>query len=219
MKRPRFRAMSHWRNLTLIRGYLFVIAVAFVLGTLAGPADALMIIDPIDYTPPSAGSKIAGPLKSDFLTLDPTDTGDLHGTVYFDGLQIFTYELAVTPGVNHVSAFSTAPGLIGFNGVAGYDFTEAVGAVGGAGISAFMITLFDDGSISWTNSSGLWGANEKITLFYESTFGPGQGNYRMLNGGPAQTTNFFPTPEPASMALLSMGFAGLLGVVRRFRKS
>lgn len=220
-----------------------IFAMASVLGALAEPAEALMV-NPVDWDTikGSVGTAVAGPLPTVFLTSSSMDMGDLVGTVYFDSTtQIFTYEFLVTPGIPFITEFTSAPGLISFTGDAGYSFSEALDA--GAHLStlnpfpgpltldpsnAFTIELDDtDNFINWRVNSfhklfggSLWeSAGSPITFFYQSTHDPGQNSYTLLNGTDGKTTNFFPTPEPASMALLSMGFAGLLGVVRRFRKS
>jgi hypothetical protein len=131
---------------------------------------------------------------------------------------IYTYQHQVTPGVDFPNdpPFPTPATLLpltnarefrlnfpaaGFNGVAGYRFSEAATALN-PGITITTEQL-DDGSLVWRlpENSG-WDTNESITFFWQTTqpsSGPG-GSYGIANesqSGNAQGP--LPIPVPLQM--------------------
>ena len=83
----------------------------------------------------------------------------------------------------------------GFNGVAGYDFAEATGAIGNADIT---IEESANGALAWRIPDGSgWDTNEPITFFWQTSqrpTGPG-GVYAATNGILSGTGNG-PLPAP-----------------------
>ncbi|WP_416396224.1 hypothetical protein [Allohahella sp. A8] len=141
---------------------------------------------------------------------------------------VYTYSHTVTPGVDHpndppfpnpatvvefddVGSFSLGFEAYGFNGVAGYDFTEA--AFAGVG---FSLEQSDLGELIWLADSEGWDTGEPITFFWQTTqapAGPG-GVYAISNAidsgagaGPIPVATAVPAPL-AALLLLS-GLAGI----------
>lgn len=145
---------------------------------------------------------------------------------------IYTYIHTVTPGVdsandgpfaqpatvaatNGVTEFRLAFSAQGFNGVAGYLFSDATTALGGA--DGLDIEQLADGSLLWTvsGSTSGWDTAQPISFFWQTTqppSGPG-GVYSISNGivsgsgaGPLPTV----VPEPSCLVVLTV-LGGLLG--------
>ncbi|GAA3960517.1 hypothetical protein GCM10022278_18290 [Allohahella marinimesophila] len=99
----------------------------------------------------------------------------------------------------------------GFNGVAGYDFSEA----DLAGVN-FSIDQGASGSLAWIADGQGWGTGEAITFFWQSTqapAGPG-GLYSISNptgsgagAGPVPVATV--VPEPLMPTLLITGLAAM----------
>ncbi|MGF1602288.1 MAG: exosortase, PEP-CTERM interaction domain protein [Thermosynechococcaceae cyanobacterium] len=128
---------------------------------------------------------------------------------------IYTYQHRVTPGVDLPNdAPFPSPGTIlpltnvrefrlnfpaaGFNGIAGYRFSDATTA--GAEIDT---ELLDDGSLVWRlgENSG-WDTGESITFFWQTTqppSGPG-GSYGIANDSQSGTAQG-PLPIPVSLRM------------------
>lgn len=151
---------------------------------------------------------------------------------------IYTYVQSVTPGADPVPNDPPFPNAdemgdpdpvafyrlgfdpAGFNGVVGYDFSEAAAA----GVS-FMIEA-DASGITWTTEDGGdWTSGETISFFFQSTqnpSGPG-GVYQIGNdaftasaAGPLPTELPVTTPIPLPAGALLFGTALLgLGLLRR----
>ncbi len=146
---------------------------------------------------------------------------------------IYTYAHTVTPGVdlpndppfpqpgvvvslNDVTEFALGFAAEGFNGVAGFDFSQATDAIGDPGLIA--IEQLGDGSLVWTLSSLDWDAGEPITFFWQTTqppSGPG-GTYAISDGvvtgvgaGPLPTE----IPEPGTA--VTIGLITLAGLGAR----
>ncbi len=131
---------------------------------------------------------------------------------------IYTYRHQVTPGVDFpndapfpspstilpltdVGTFRLNFSAEGFNGVAGYSFSDAANALNdGVEITT---TQNNDGSIAWDLSDGSgWDTNESITFFWQTTqppSGPG-GSYGIANASQIGTAQG-PLPIPVSLKL------------------
>lgn len=147
---------------------------------------------------------------------------------------IYTYVHTVTPGVDlpndgpflpnpdvviafdDVTEFGLGFEAVGFNGVAGYRFSDAAAALGGA--DAFDIEQLGDGSLLWTLSTNDWDVGESISFFWQTTQPPsGPGGVYSISDGLATGSGAGPlptaVPEPGTAAMLGL-FLGL-GRVRR----
>ncbi|MBI1357558.1 MAG: PEP-CTERM sorting domain-containing protein [Acidobacteria bacterium] len=200
-----------------------VLPAALLLFGPLQPADAVPLAVETDY------STVIGTLGSlidtasaDFIGPGSVDLGDLTTDVYYDG-SIYSYVHTVTPQTNNVSEFATAFGVYGFNGTAGWDFTEASAAGGDGDAGDFLVD--DDlinGTIDWeTTGAGLgtgngFGSGETITFFYQSDKAPGPAYYSMINGGAGNAQTLGPTvPEPGTVLLLGSALLGLAAIRRR----
>jgi hypothetical protein len=127
----------------------------------------------------------------------------------------------VDPGV--VSSFSLGFAPAGFNGVAGYDFTQAANE----GL-AFSIEEDDTtGYLTWTSIADDWTAGDAMTFFFQTTQGPsGPGGQYVLTGDLASGTAAGPLPAPipvppapvpvtGSALFLLTALAASLGLSRR----
>lgn len=149
--------------------------------------------------------------------------GSLTTNVYFDG-SLYTYENIVTPATNNISEFVTAFGVDGFNGVAGWSFSEAAAAGGAGDASDFLIDndLLDN-TLDWeTTGAGFsapgtngFGSGETITFFFQSDLPPAPNFYALINGGAGNARTLGPAvPEPSTVLLLGSALFGL-GFLRR----
>jgi hypothetical protein len=201
---------------------------ALMMALMAGTTRADTILPSVDYDTIAVGVLVAGPHLSDFITPKGADMGDLLGNVYYnEDTDLYTYEMTVTPTVDNIKEWSAGFDVLGFNGVAGYSYSDSA-AAGGAGDSTdFSVHLDPDGSIDWeTNRSNFFfDANESITFFFQSTLPPTEFKaYTIINGKQGMASNFAPGREgpgqvipvpaalPAGLALL-----GLCGLARRRR--
>lgn len=148
---------------------------------------------------------------------------------------IYTYTHTVIPGVDNpndapfpnpgtvlpfddVSQFSLGFAATGFNGVAGYSFTDAANAN-----VEFSIELLPSGEISWVTNNMDWDTGETITFFWQTTqapSGPG-GTFNISNSnGSASGAGPIPTAiqvkEPATLSVVLLG---LLVALRRVKKT
>ncbi len=146
---------------------------------------------------------------------------------------IYTYVHQVTPGVdfpndapfplpentiafNDVQQFSLGFDAAGFNGIAGYSFSQAENVLGSDG--SFDIEQLDNGSLVWNVSGGEnWDTNnsnpETITFFWQTTqapSGPG-GTYIASNNSTSGSGNG-PLPTPVQSVPEHNGILGLLAV-------
>ena len=147
---------------------------------------------------------------------------------------IYTYVHSVTPGVdfpndvpfpapdtlvafNDVQEFSLGFDAAGFNGVAGYSFSQADNALGSE--ASFDIEQLNNGSLVWTVAGGEgWDTTdannpETITFFWQTTqapSGPG-GTYTASNISNSGSGNG-PLPVPVQAVPENNGTIGLIAV-------
>ncbi|MEO1560514.1 MAG: exosortase, PEP-CTERM interaction domain protein, partial [Cyanobacteria bacterium J06632_19] len=113
-----------------------------------------------------------------------------------------------------VQEFSLGFDAAGFNGVAGYSFSQAENALGSDG--SFNIEQLDDGSLAWTLSGGEgWNTNssnpETITFFWQTTQAPsGPGGTYIASNNITSGSGNGPLPTPVQTVPEPNGILGLL---------
>ncbi len=141
---------------------------------------------------------------------------------------IYTYQHQIIPGkdlpndlpfltpdivvpFNGVTEFRMQFPAHGFNGVAGFDFSQVNAAIGNTNIE---IEQLADGSLVWILPSGSgWDTNESITFFWQTTqrpSGPG-GVYAATNQTLSGAGNG-PIPEPVAISEPTIGLLLLMGL-------
>jgi len=207
-----------------IRPVLAALVVAAMAGTTFAGA-----ISGTDYDTIAAGSLVAGPTTTTFQAWDPVTSsfnnmGDLTGRV-FNNNGTYTYEMTVTPTVDNISEFNTQFSVLGFNGVAGWSYSDASSA-GGTGTSGDVnVTVDPDGTIDYNvnPNSAFFGSGESITFFFQSTLPPTQMlAYGLINHQNGAALNWAPgrggegqgIPAPAALPA-GMALLGLVGAIRR----
>lgn len=144
---------------------------------------------------------------------------------------IYTYIHQVTPGVdfpndppfpapenaiafNDVQEFSLGFDASGFNGFAGYSFSEAQNALGSD--ANFDIKQLNDGKLVWTVSGGEgWNTNssnpETVTFFWQTTQAPsGPGGTYIASNNSTSGSGAGPLPLPVQTVPEHNGVLGLL---------
>ncbi|WP_166425178.1 exosortase, PEP-CTERM interaction domain protein [Paraglaciecola sp. 20A4] len=137
---------------------------------------------------------------------------------------IYTYAHTVIPGVDKendapfpnppvvlpfddVQTFSLGYEAVGFNGIAGYSFSNAATAN-----VSFDIDLNDAGELVWSTTSDEWDSTEEITFFWQTSQAPsGPGGIYAINNssgtasgrGPVPTA--LPVPEPVNLGFMLLG--------------
>ncbi len=147
---------------------------------------------------------------------------------------IYTYVHQVTPGVdfpndapfpapentipfNDVNEFSLGFDAAGFNGIAGYSFSEAENALGSD--ANFDIQQFNDGSLAWSVSGGEgWNTNssnpETVTFFWQTTQAPsGPGGTYIASNNNTSGSGAGPLPTPVQTVPENNGILGLLAPI------
>ena len=159
-----------------------------------------------------------------FINDDDQGVGDLESSVSCpDGIDpctpptnppgtIYTYVHTAIPGVDlpNDPPFPTPDQIVtfddvlsfrlgfvaeGFNGVAGYDFSQAATALGTS--DEISIELEDDGSLTWSIDSDEWDSNEPLTFFWQTTQPPSDpGGVYSINDGAVTGLGAGPLPVP-----------------------
>ena len=193
------------------------------------------LITPQDFSSIDLGEVIVGPLGSvvsdDFTTVSSQDIGDLNSSVFANSATgLFTYTHQVTPGVDNIDSFGVSFPATGFNGIAGYDFSQSNSAGGNGEEADFEIVSKSntDKTITWNIPDGaesFFDAGETITFFWQSTLRPvGPFGTYSLDNGSSLGNAIGPTPnvpvpepvtEPHSLGLLT--FLGFLVITNSLK--
>ena len=202
-----------------------IISAISLLTISIGQAQAATLIPPLDFNSIDRGEVIVGPLgptvSDDFTTSASEDIGDLNSSVFDNSATgLFTYTHQVTPGVDDINSFAVSFPATGFNGIAGYDFTQSNIAGGNGDGTDFEIDFNTDGTITWNISDSadlFFDTGETITFFWQSTLRPvGPFGTYSLNDSLSEGTAIGPTPNaPAPEPVFepsSLGLFALLGL-------
>ena len=158
------------------------------------------------------GGLFAGPISDDFVTASPPPPtiGAAINTVYYDAQSLlYTYVHEVTPTINNISEFNTGFAVAGFNGIAGYSFSQSAAAGGPGNGTGISIELDPDRTLDWSvdNANKYWDSGEKITFFFQSTIRPGLGDYNLVNSEVGTAVSYAPVPEPSTYLLFGSALA------------
>ena len=197
-----------------VRALLAIALLTAIVIAPVQPASAIPIV-PTNLDFLAVGGQF-GPAHVDtVLGFGGLDLGKLKDKVYYDG-SWYTYVHWFTPSVANpnVSELNTGFNVLGFNGVAGYSFNDAVSAA-----VAFSVELDPDGTLDWEVSSGAgtWGVGETVALFFQSDRPPTIGPYNVIDGEVGRGYSYAPVPTLASFGLSLIGL-GLLGTHQIFRR-
>lgn len=140
----------------------------------------------------------------------PATIGTLTNNVYFDSTSgIYTYTHGVAPSINNISEFNTGFEVLGFNGVAGWSYSEAAATGGPGNGTGFSIDLDPDGTLDFEldpNNSFL-DIGENITFFFQSNQSPGLDSYNLVNSEVGTAVSYAPAPEPSTYLLFGSALA------------
>lgn len=203
----------------MVRRLTFSIGLAMLL--LVSRQASAVPVAPVDLDGLALGAPVTGVLTDPFVVaLPPPPTmGTIESQVFFDGTN-YTYVHTVTPTTNHNFLFNTEFEVEGFTGVAGWSFSDALGA-GGFGNSLDFTIESVNAQLNWIpRLGGLfagWETMEAITFFFVSTKPPGIGDYNLLSTEAGSAQTLAPVPEPGSIALFGSGLVGLYAAMKRRR--
>jgi hypothetical protein len=193
--------------------------VSIVLPLYSGSAVSAAV-SPTDFDTLELGVLYTTELVSDWQQVTGGATGKLTANVYQNDNGIFTYQLDLAAASStSPSEFNTQFSVAGFNGIAGYSFSDAIHAGSADTSQAFFIDHEDDGTLDWNANiyqmrEGFWAAAEEISFFFQSTLAPGEGGYNFIS--PASTaTGYAPVPVPAAILLLGSALLGLTAVRKK----
>ncbi len=217
-------------------------SITWYTDTLAnGGTPYLYFRSPANFDTLDKGVLVAGPMSQTIITppMNPPPPEQVHGTyttrVWLDSRGVYTYEVVLTPIVDEISVVNalgapTVAGLPGFNGVAGWSFSQAAAMTPASyayqpdppsgpyvALSAPNEVMhaigLDDGTITWmTHQSGFWplpscfpvtcAGGTPLTFFYQSTWAPtANGVYSMTNQYPGTSAGLLaPTIAPVFQA-------------------
>lgn len=199
------------------RKFFAVIMGAVALLAQAVSAAPIVAIN-YDTIIATQGTQVSGPSVDTFINLGtPSDVGTLTNTVFFnDNTGVYTYVHLVNPtNSQDFSEFNTGFAPLGFNGVAGYSFSQAASI----GVS-FNVVVGDDGTIDWeTTTEADWDAGESVTFFFQSDRAPTTGGrYNIIDGVVGSAFSFQPIPAPAALygGMMLMGM--VIATTRRRRR-
>lgn len=240
--------MRNWTPKRLVRrrlppAFLLLALICAILFGRIGVAEAYIDHDltPVDLAAIAPGDLLQGPELTDFVTniYSPPVIGTLAVTVY-QSAGLYTYTLEVTPEYGEEFNFGfpvggyTGTGFEGgFNGVAGYRFTQAENAGSVTGAGAFRQSINADGTLDWavrTDESGFYERDERhwtekpVTFFFQTTAAPGMNGLYNLGPDAGETFNLAPgagspVPLPSAAVLLASGLLGGFGLMRRGRRA
>ena len=211
----------------MVRTLTVVIGLAMSL--MAAREASAIPITPRDLDSWMGGSKVGSQSGLFKVANPPVTIGDISSNVFFDGSQ-YTYVHTVTSHVSlesnsyFATAFSVAKG---FNGIAGWSFSDASSA-GGTGTDTDFSLNEDQGHLTWSlrftdgpdgpDLRSSWDPFEPIDFFFVSAQPPGARAYFLSPGfGPGEAQTLGPIPEPGSLVLLGSGLAGLYATLRQRR--
>jgi hypothetical protein len=213
------------------KNLLMAVAAAATMAVMTAPAGAILITA-TDYDSAafqaSLGAQIPPTLVNSIITAspppgEPSNMGTLTSQVFRNG-NIFSYVFNIAPAVQNISGVNTGFAALGFNGVAGYSFSNAT--AGGTSFDilyndttdlrlAWLVPEDDDGNLI------LWGNTQPITFFFQSTLPPGGGAYNLINrvvgSGVGYASAPAPVPEPGTLMLVGFGLAGVGALGRRLK--
>ena len=209
---------------TALRGAARV-ACALVLIALGSVAGAALVI-PTDFDGITLGASVNNPGP---VTLTSPQVGQLDMEVFHNtGTGVYTYQIEALPDAatgDNVTHLITPLNLYGFNGVAGWSYSDAVAAGGPGDATAWSVDFSLNDQLTWNNSAQEGGSNfldggESLRFFYQSTHAPiNSGLYVMGGGGtsgsafsqprPQQTPPPDPISEPVGLGLVGLAMLGL----------
>ncbi len=199
---------------------------------------------PIEITPVDLDSWVGGSIVRSHTALfktqpdtPPFTTGEIGSDVFFDGFDEYTYVHRLisygdvySSGVTRVATFGPALRIRGFNGIAGWSFSDALRAGGTGTDSDFRIIGEIGTGLYWDTRLEFWDPFEPIRFFFVSAVtmscpsidphcsvrtGPYVLSSHDFGGG--QASSLAPVPEPGTIALFGSGLVGLYAAMRRRR--
>ena len=191
---------------------LMMVAVVLMAGTNL----QAISITPADLDNIILGVSVDNPAGTNLIpsTVGTFDAEVFHGSEY-------TYVFQMNPTVDNVREILSPIFLKGFNGVAGWSYSEAFAAGGPADGTAWALALTSNDRLRWDlpaqdSASHFFDASESISFFYQSAYGPADvnGNYNLAATGTAGfASGPMPAPEPATLFVMTA--AGLSSLLRR----